>query len=135
MNMTNSNRHFLDNLWRWKVGIPEKEKGEPNSTLEELRKTEWSPKFEKHMRNRLIFGAYRYGRMGHGKIPQGKPTYDRCESIRKRLGFFEKTGNAEWLIDIANMALLIYEEQVHPNFHFKHVDGDTDESYHDDIIK
>lgn len=134
--MKTSNQPFLDNLWRWKTGIPEKEIGVPSpKKLEELSKTEWSTEFEKRMRNRLIFGAYRYGQMGHGRIPAGKPTYDRCESVRKRLGFFEQTGNAEWLVDIANLALLIYEERVHPKFHFKHIDGDTDESYHDNIIK
>lgn len=134
----NFNQIFLDNLWRWKVGLPEKSatiQKENKPTLEELQKTEWSEEFESKMKNRLIFGAYRYGRMGHGSIPAGKPVYDRCNSIRARLERFENTGNAEWLIDIANMSLLIYEERVHKNFHLKHIDGDTEESYHDNILK
>ena len=128
--------HFMQNLWRWKVGLPE-EPLTPKTGIpaDELLQTEWSPEFEKLMRARLVFGAYRYGRMGHGRIPKGKPKYDRCESIRKRLDFFEKTGNAEWLVDVANMALLIFEERVHPNFNFKHIDGDTDDSFHDNIMK
>jgi len=130
------NKFFLNNLWRWKCGLPELQ---PEQTtfvdIKELRKTEWSPEFEQKMRNRLVFGAIRYGRMGHGRIPPGKPEYDRCASIRARLERFEKTGNSEWLIDIANMALLIYEERVHPNFHFAHVDGDAEDSYHDKIKK
>lgn len=122
---------FLKNLWLWKCGLPE----EPpiKQTIpdyEELRKSEWSEEFEKLMRNRLIFGAIRYGCMGHGKIPKNKPTYDRIESIKKRLKFFEETGNAEWLIDIANIALLIFEEKQHPNFHFKQID----DGYHDEKI-
>ena len=136
---------FFNNLWRWKLGLPEYNitigvgnnigESKPQMSLAELKRTEWSPEFERLMRHRLIFGAYRYGRMGHGRVPEGKPKYDRCESIRKRLEFFEDTGNAEWLIDIANLALLLFEEQMHPKFHFKHIDGDTDESYHDNILK
>ena len=129
-------RIHLDNLWRWKCGLPEQEW--PISSefqLDELFQTEWSPEFEKAMRHRLVFGAIRYGRMGHGGIPPGKPEYDRVASIRARLNRFERTGNAEWLVDIANMALLIYEERVHPTFHFKHVDGDDKESYHDKIVE
>lgn len=125
-------RQFLDNLWRWKCGMSETTteiKALPS--LDDLKLSEWSPEFEQLMRNRLIFGAIRYGPMGHGGIPRGKPTYDRCESIRQRLTRYEQTGNAEWLVDIANMALLMYEERYHPNFHFHSVD----DGYHDTKIK
>lgn len=128
------NRFFLDNLWRWKCGVPELEPNTPMKA-DDLAETEWSPEFEQLMRNRLMFGAYRYGRMGHGRIPPGKPRYDRCASIRARLARFERTGNAEWLVDIANMALLMFEERVHPDFNFMHVDGDADEAYHDNIME
>jgi len=129
-------RIHLDNLWRWKCGLPEEEwPVRDDFNLEEMYRTEWSPEFIQGMRNRLVFGAIRYGKMGHGSIPHGKPEYDRVASIRARLDRFEKSGNAEWLFDIANMALLIYEEHVHPNFHFDHVDGDADDSYHDKIVK
>lgn len=124
---------FLCNLWRWKVGLPELDLNSPQEKIDltGLKETEWSPKFEYLMRNRLIMGALRYGKMGHGSIPKGKPKYDRVESIRKRLEFFVETGNAEWLVDIANMALLMFEERVHDNFHFEPVD----DGYHDSIIE
>jgi hypothetical protein len=122
-------KFFLNNLWRWKIGSPEKEV-EPVIDYTSLKKTEWSPEFEKLMRNRLILGGLRYGRMGHGSLPKGKPKYDRCESIRKRLKFFEDTGNAEWLVDIANLSLLMFEERQHNNFHFNSID----DGYHDKII-
>lgn len=118
---------FLDNLWLWKCGLPEKEFTLP---VENIETTEWSTEFEKLMRNRLIMGALRYGRMGHGQIPVGKPTYDRCASIRQRLLNFEQTGNADWLVDIANLALLMFEERYHPHFHLR----SEDDGYHDTII-
>ena len=115
--------------WRLKHGLPEIEV--EGHLLDELRETEWSPMFEKLMRNRLLMGALRYGRMGHGNIPKGKPVYDRVTSIEKRLGFFKEDKNLEWLVDISNMCLLIFEEKSIPNSHFSSVD----DVYHDEIIK
>ena len=128
------NTHFLRNLWRWKCGLPEEEYDKPTHSLEQLQRTEWSTEFEHLMRNRLIMGALRYGCMGHGSVPKGKPVYDRCESIRQRLLRYETTGNAEWLVDIANMALLMFEERVHPRHNFTHIDGDADSNYHDRVL-
>lgn len=129
--MTHQNRFFLDNLWRWKCGFPEKSEDNDQISIQDLSESEWSPEFERLMRNRLIMGGLRYGLMGHGSIPKGKPVYNRIESIRKRLKFFEETGNAEFLVDIANMALLMFEERQHKNWHFDSID----DGYHDEIIK
>lgn len=124
--------YYMRNLWRWKAGLLENPPHKPNPNLwPEYQRTEWSPDFERLMRNRLVQGAIRYGRMGHGSIPSGKPKYDRMESIRKRLMFYEATGNAEWLVDIANMALLMFEERYHSNFHLDSVD----DGYHDEILR
>jgi hypothetical protein len=82
-----SNQPFLNNLWRWKCGLPELEIGKPQTpktspvTFAELRRTEWSVKFENLMRNRLIMGALRYGRLGAAN----KPKYNRVDSMIKRL--------------------------------------------------
>jgi hypothetical protein len=124
--------HFLENLWRWKCDMPEIESRELPS-LDILQKTEWSEEFERLMRNRLIMGSFRYGSMGHGSHPTGKPLYDRCASIKHRISEFEQTGNAEHLVDIANVALLIFEERTHPKFHFSAAD-DNPNVYHDKII-
>lgn len=87
---------------------------------EALKKSEWSPRFEEFMRNRLLMGALRYGRM-HAK---GKPDYDRLAGARKRLQQYEETGNLECLVDVANMALLEFEEGRHPNRHWDAINGD-----------
>lgn len=85
-----------------------------------LKVSEWSPKFEELMRNRLLMGALRYGLM-HS---EGKPNYDRIAGARKRLLQYEETGNLECLVDVANMALLEFEEGKHPHRHWDAMNGD-----------
>lgn len=100
--------------WRLLNGISECD----YDIFEELKDTEWSIEFEKLMRHRLVMGALRYG-----KIHQlGKPRYDRVESIFKRLIKYSNTGNTEFLVDIANLCLLEFEEGIHSNKHFSSID-------------
>lgn len=83
--------------------------------LPELFLSEWSPEFELLMRNRLIVGAFRYGRLNESN----KPQYDRISGIIRHARQFEKDRNKEHLIDIANIALC---EFVEGKGHFKSVD-------------
>jgi hypothetical protein len=91
-------------------------------SLEELQKSEWSSLFEQLMRNRLIMGAFRYGRLG----AEGKPQFDRVAYIRKCLDKYEQTGNLECLVDVANLALVEFVEGKHPKRHF-HTEEDGKE--------
>lgn len=111
---------FVINAWRWKCGLPELDElpKTPSIDIEALRVSEWSSQFETFMRNRLIMGAIRYGKLHK----PGKPIYDRVESIHKRLQLYQETGNQEYLVDIANFALLEFEEGKHPLKHFSSVD-------------
>lgn len=112
-------RHFVDNLWRWKCGLPELEAEAPQvHTYEELQQTEWSEEFENLMRNRLVMGALRYGPI-HGK---NKPMYDRVSSVVSRIARYAESGNKELLVDVANLCLLEFEECHHPNAHFSSED-------------
>jgi len=99
---------FLRERWRELAGLPRAPIPQPKTTasLDELQETEWSPTFEKLMRNRLIMGALRYGRLHQRE----KPVYDRMSSIAKRRIQYLQTGNKELLVDIANLALLEFEE-------------------------
>ena len=87
-------------------------------SLEELQESEWSPSFESMMRNRLIIGAMRYGRLS---MP-GKKDWDRIGSIKTRVDAYIKTGNLEHLVDIANLCLCEFVEGRHPKRHFHSTD-------------
>jgi hypothetical protein len=112
-------RHHMQNLWRWKCGLPE---DEPQPTANRLAAPEYVREreggyldaFAELLLARLVMGAYRYGYI---RAP-GKPQYDRCTAMRARLGEFERTGNAELLVDVANLALLEFYESAHPLLHF-----------------
>lgn len=109
---------FLTNLWRWKCGKEEKVTTIKPIRPEELYKTEWSAKFERLMRNRLVMGAYRYGRLGD----EYKPQYDRIDSAIARLMKYAETGNQELLVDAANLCMCEYVEPAVKNVHFAAVD-------------
>lgn len=73
-----------------------------------LVESEWSPTFELAMRNRLILGALRYGCLN----APGKKKYDRVGRIQQEALLFLEDRNKERLVDIANMALLEFEEGI-----------------------
>ena len=78
-------------------------------SLVELRRTERSPEFEHLCMNRKVVGSLRYGRMGD----PNKPKYDRARDMIRRLELYLKDGNAEWLVDVANIAELEFVEGNH----------------------
>jgi hypothetical protein len=112
------NSLFIKNLWRWKCGLPEDLIKSEIVSYDDLSKTEWSDEFEGLMKNRLILGALRYGRLK----AENKPQYGRIESAFKRLKRYQKTGNKEFLVDVANLMLLEFEECQHPLEHFSSID-------------
>lgn len=89
--------------------------------FERLQETEWCSVFERLMRNRLLMGAYRYGLL----YDRERPPMNYVKSIRKRAKLYWKTGNQEYLVDIANFALLEFvRKNCHPNPFFSAIDDD-----------
>lgn len=110
---------YLHNLWRWKCGLQEIDPYKSSQIdFNMLKKTEWSDEFEKLMRNRLLLGSIRYGRLNS----YGKPKYDRINSINSRLKKYIESGNKEHLVDVANLCLCEFVECDHPNAHFSSID-------------
>lgn len=96
----------------------------PLPQLEQLKQTEWSPEFEQLQRNRLVLGCFRHGLLAE----PGKPQFDRVKAIVDRAESYQRSGNTEWLVDIANLALLEFVEGTHPNKHFRALD--TEQTQH-----
>lgn len=82
---------------------------------EELRKSEWSVKFENLMKNRLVMGALRYGIIQDESRSRGQK---RTDYMQKKLDLYVEDGNAEHLVDIANFCIAEFREENHPKFHF-----------------
>ena len=105
----------LLNLWRWKCGLPEVSLlSERKKSLEELRITQWNPKFEKYMRNRLIMGGIRYHPFDDSRQMQ----WNFMQGLYKSIGQYEVTGNTEFLVDCANYCLLEFTFGTHPKKHW-----------------
>lgn len=64
------------------------------------------------MRNRLVIGSLRYGRMHDKKRTE---RYDHISAIMKAAERYRKTGNQEELVDIANLAMLEFVRPSHPS--------------------
>jgi hypothetical protein len=48
---------------------------------------------------------------------------DAIASLKKRLKKYEETGNTEWLVDIANFAMIEYMYPQHEQAHFRATDS------------
>jgi hypothetical protein len=107
--MLNNRCRFIDAAWMSRWPQEELDMPGPAPVPDNLADTEWSPEFETLMRNRLVMGAFRYGLL---KAP-GKPQWNRTKSIARRLAAYDQDGNREHLVDVANMALLEFEEGPH----------------------
>lgn len=109
------NDHIRDRLLSGVMSSPVGDKSESHG---DLCQTEWSPEFEQLMRNRLLIGRFRYGRMD--RVEQRN--YDRIGSAIARLQRYQETGNLEFLVDSANLCLMEFEHGEHPDSHFDAID-------------
>lgn len=86
----------------------------PAPSLDEIFRLQWSPEFERLLRNRLAMGYFRYGPL-HEQI--GKAKYDNVASMRARLDAYGTDRNLEHIVDVAG--LCVVEFVTHPHYPFK----------------
>lgn len=119
-----SNCPFLNELWYDSINKPyEEKKTKLLPPLDDLLTSEWSSEFEEKMRNRLVMGAFRYGRISDNV----DNNYNWVDNAILRLEEYKETGNTENLIDIANYMMVEFMVGKHPKKHFYFKD---DESIH-----
>ena len=92
-----------------------------NLSIASILRTEWCKEFIKHMRDKMLIGAFRYGR-----VRETAKTRDYVHGMRQRIKLYVETGNTEFLVDVANFAMVEFMISDHPKKHFK----DTDDVVH-----
>lgn len=60
----------------------------------------------------------------YGPVKEAYPhKVNAVATLKQRLDLYEKTGNADYLVDVANMAMIEFMHPAHPDFHDKPTDG------------
>ena len=89
--------------------------------MDAILKTEFSDPFVVHMQQAMAVSFYKYGAIAEG-FPH---KVDAIGSLMARLREYAKTGNTEWLVDVANFAMIEFMLPKHPDAHFVGTDGDA----------
>jgi len=88
--------------------------------IAKVLETEFSPEFVKHMQNAMVVSFYKYG-----PLVEGYPhKVDAIGSLTERLRKYAQTGNTEYLVDVANFAMIEFMHPRHPEAHFQGTDDD-----------
>lgn len=87
--------------------------------VNDILQRDWSKEFINLMQNRIIVSHYKYG-----WISQNYPELAKAiDSAEERLRLYRETGNTEWLVDLANFAMIEYMHHSHPQAHFRATGG------------
>ena len=88
-------------------------------TREEILSRDWSKDFIALMQNRIVVSHHKYGWMS-----QNYPELAQAvKSIQTRLEKYLETGNTEWLVDVANFAMIEFKHPSLQNAHFHGTDS------------
>ena len=82
---------------------------------ESILRRDYSDEFDSLRKNSIIQSHYKYGWMSD-TYPE---LADAFGSIEKRVELYRHTGNADWLVDIANFAMIEFMHPKHPSYHFR----------------
>lgn len=88
--------------------------------MEKVLKTEYSQDFDKLRQNRMVMSYYKYGSV---KDNYGEKLVNAVESLKQRLARYEQTGNTEFLVDVANFAMIEFIYPQHERAHFRPTDS------------
>ena len=81
--------------------------------------TEFSEKFAQGMADRMSLSYAKYGPVSEGFAKR----VDAIATLKDKLAAYERTGNTEWLMDVANYAMIEYMHPRHPEAHFRATDS------------
>jgi hypothetical protein len=82
--------------------------------------SEVSMQFLQGMADRMGVSFHKYG-----KVADAYPIHvDAIDSLMQRLRKYRETGNTEWLMDVANFAMIEFMCPAHDNAHYAPTDSD-----------
>ena len=88
--------------------------------VNDILQRDWSNEFINLMQNRIIVSHYKYG-----WISQNYPELAKAiDSAEERLRLYRETGNTEWLVDLANFAMIEFMHPSHQQAHFRATGSD-----------
>ena len=91
------------------------------SMKQDIESTEYSRDFDKKRLNAIKVSYHKYG---PAKENFASGRVDAIASLRKKLSAYEKTGNTDYLVDVANYAMFEFMYPLHPNAHYDPKDDD-----------
>jgi hypothetical protein len=83
--------------------------------------TEYSDRFDELRKAAVRVSFHKYG---PAKENFSSGRVDAIASLKKKLAAYERTGNTELLVDVANYAMFEFMWTLHPNGHYKPMDDD-----------
>jgi hypothetical protein len=93
---------------------------QPSEEIVHILESEFSDRFVEGMRARMVVSYFKYG-----PVADGYPgRVDALASLETRLRRYRETGNAEWLMDVANFAMIEFMHPRHPEAYFRPTDSD-----------
>jgi hypothetical protein len=90
------------------------------STVPAVPESEVSVEFLTGMVRRMEVSYFKYG----GVVEAYPQKVDALASLQKRLERYAEDGNREWLMDVANFAMIEFMHPRHEQAHFRATDGE-----------
>lgn len=86
-------------------------------TTNDILKTEYSERFDTLRKAAMETSYHKYGPLK--KNYEEYACMDAVGNLKRRLEEYEKTGNTEFLVDVANFAMIEFMYPQHANVHYK----------------
>lgn len=88
--------------------------------------TEYSAHFQERMRAAMAVSFHKYGPVANAYPHK----VNAIASLLKRLKIYQETGNADYLVDVANYAMIEFMHPAHESYHDQPTDGGEGRVWH-----
>lgn len=91
-----------------------------NKDIAAILRRDFSDEFVAKMKMSIVQAHFRYGWVSDS-YPE---ISDAMASAQQRLDLYMQTGNADYLVDVANFVMIEFSHPKHPNAHFRRCSSD-----------